>query len=98
MLLDATHQDEDEHHHENDTKYAGWEVAKAARIAPIGQRADQQQNQDDDENCTEAHGSSPIVIVTLAGWCLKDGQQQAGSSGQDEECRCQSLEYAAIMD
>ena len=48
--LDASHQHKDEYDDQYDTQYAGGEVAEAARIAPIGQGADQQQNEDDDED------------------------------------------------
>src|SRR5690606_21451237 len=96
--LDASHQHENENDDENDAENAGWEIAEAARIAPCGQGADQQQNKDDNENGAE-HRETLLFdsLLTLAcNAALEQRKQQGGGSEQDQRRRQQRHDELGI--
>jgi hypothetical protein len=82
--LDPAHEDEDENDNDDESEAAGRIVAPAGTIGPRGQRADENQDQDNQQNGSE-HGRLPGFILpvlrkldlTRAPGFLRSRKQQA---------------------
>jgi hypothetical protein len=91
MPLDATHQNKDEHDHQDHTQNAGRKVAEATRVTPIRQCTDEQQNEDDDENCAERHVCL-LNSVKLALSRLEQRNQKGSRDRKNEGCGYEGAE------